>query len=194
MSRRERAQHSIAPVALSQHTLRGPLSPPLFTAAALFYAGAASVFSYFAAIAAVATGLMQKQSFLRDATPKAPLFGTANVLANATALLAVFTSLGVSAARESETHCHLSLFGWIHACMYLDYIYGYVYVGFVTCNGLWACLRPQVLGSLGFGRVGASRSAAASESAAGPEGPGAPAASYSSAGGLRTRTLSSNAR
>ena len=49
-------------------------------------------------MAAVATGLMQKQSFLRNNNPKAPLFGKANILANATALLAVFTSLGVREA------------------------------------------------------------------------------------------------
>ncbi|KAL8449935.1 hypothetical protein Emag_003496 [Eimeria magna] len=65
---------------------------PSFRAAFLRYHKVGGLIVYTMAIAAAATGLMQKQSFLRKNVPPAPLFGAANILANAAAVLAVVTS------------------------------------------------------------------------------------------------------
>ena len=51
--------------------------------------------SYSGALAAVSSGLMQKQSFLRNKGPKAPLFGSANLLANALGISVVLTLFAV---------------------------------------------------------------------------------------------------
>ncbi|KAL8274399.1 hypothetical protein Esti_001721 [Eimeria stiedai] len=70
-------------------------APPSFRASFLRYHKVGGLIVYIMAIAAAATGLMQKQSFLRKNTPSAPLFGKANLLANAAAVLAVVTSCAV---------------------------------------------------------------------------------------------------
>ncbi|CDI84320.1 hypothetical protein, conserved [Eimeria acervulina] len=50
---------------------------------------------YSGALAAVSSGLMQKQSFLRNKSPKAPLFGSANLLANALGISVVLTLFAI---------------------------------------------------------------------------------------------------
>lgn len=74
------------------------LAPLSLKAAFLRYHKIGGLATYFGAMAAIATGLMQKQSFLRNHNPKAHLFGKANLLANTIAVLAVFTSLGILGA------------------------------------------------------------------------------------------------
>ncbi|XP_026193250.1 uncharacterized protein LOC34620662 [Cyclospora cayetanensis] len=87
-------------------------APPALKAAFLRYHKVGGLAVYCGAMAAVCTGLMQKQSFLRSRTPQAPLFGSANLLANATAVVSVLTALGVlgvlGADRTTSAGCEAS--------------------------------------------------------------------------------------
>ncbi|CDJ59100.1 hypothetical protein, conserved [Eimeria maxima] len=70
-------------------------APGSVKAAYLRYHKIGGIAIYAGALAAICSGLMQKQSFLRSNSPKVPLFGTANLLANALALTAVLTLFAV---------------------------------------------------------------------------------------------------
>ncbi|CDI86857.1 Cytochrome b reductase 1, related [Eimeria praecox] len=82
-------------------------APGSVKAAYIRYHKIGGIVIYSGALAAVCSGLMQKQSFLRNNSPKAPLFGTANILANAlgvTAVLILFAVLAVLGFENISSH------------------------------------------------------------------------------------------
>ncbi|CDJ53957.1 hypothetical protein, conserved [Eimeria brunetti] len=78
-------------------------APRSVKAAYLRYHKVGGLAIYSGALAAIASGLMQKQSFLRNNSPKAPLFGAANLMANALGVAVVLTFFAVLAVLGFES-------------------------------------------------------------------------------------------